>query len=54
MKNSTLAKWLMGTLIAAIVIFFISEDLGGLILLTNWVFVFIAGVKLTNIKDKQS
>lgn len=47
MKNRTLGGWLGGTLIASLVSYvFISEDLGGFVILANWVFVFIASNRL--------
>jgi len=55
MTNKTLGKWLVWTLVAAVVLyFFYDESLGGLILLANWVFVFIGGYRLMTIDDKKN
>jgi hypothetical protein len=54
MTNKTLGKWLVWTLVAAVVLYFFYESLGGLILLANWVFVFIGGYRLMTIGDKKN
>ncbi len=44
----------MWTLIVALFVYFVvDEDFAGLIILANWVFVFIAGYRLINLKDKK-
>jgi hypothetical protein len=54
MKNKTLGLTLMWTLIVALFVYFVvDEDFAGLIILANWVFVFIAGYRLINLKDKK-
>jgi len=54
MKNKTLGHFLMWTLSVALVIYLMGfEDLAGLIILANWVFVFIAGARLLSLKDKK-
>lgn len=54
MKNKTLGLTLMWTLIIALFAYFlVDEDFAGLIILANWVFVFIAGYRLINLKDKK-
>jgi uncharacterized membrane protein YraQ (UPF0718 family) len=53
MKNKTLGAWLIGTLIAAIVCYYLNEDLAGLIIVANWVFVIMAGNRLLDDKLNQ-
>jgi len=53
MKNKTLGLWLMWTLVGGLIAYFIMEDLCGLLMIANWVLVFIAGFRLVNIKDKK-
>ena len=54
MTNKTLGNLLMWSLIAALFIYFlVSEDLAGLLILANWVLVFVAGFRLINLKDKK-
>jgi len=55
MKNKTLGLWLMWTLVGALLIYFlIDEDFAGFIVLINWVFVFVAGLRLVNLSDKKT
>lgn len=51
MKNKTLGLWLMWTLIAGIITYYLAYEFCGLLMLTNWIFVFIAGARLVSIKD---
>lgn len=51
MRNKTVGMLLIWTLVAGLITFFIAEDLCGLIMIANWVFVFIAGTRLINLKD---
>lgn len=54
MTNKTLGNLLMWSLIAALFIYFlVSEELAGLLILANWVLVFVAGFRLINLKDKK-
>ena len=53
MKNKTLGAWLIGTLIAAVVCYYVAEELAGLIMVANWVFVIMAGNRLLDDKLNQ-
>lgn len=47
MTNKILGHWLMWTLVGALVVYLGgNEELGGLIIIANWVFVIIAGLRL--------
>lgn len=46
MKNKILGAWMIGTLVGALVAYFFNQDLAGLIIVANWIFVFIGGNRL--------